>query len=353
MYEKLIRKLAEFKPTKMPVLSIYLDLRPQATGENPAVRSGEIVLKDRLNEIEKTYRPRGADLDSFLADREKIEEYVKRELPPEMRGAAIFACSAENLWETAEVGTEFENEVVVNSVPSLFQFARLLDEHDTSVVAVVDTNTARFFVTRYGRLEEVDAPDDPNTKMYRKRAVGGWKQKKYQRNIDNNRDDFSEVIVRDLEDLIQKENAKNLIIAGDEIAVTLLQDNLSPQMREILHDEILRIDMKTPRLEIKDEVREILEEIERGSSHSQADKLVGAVRGGGLGIAGVSATKQALKTGQIEMLLIDPQTENLDEETRNELIRLAAQTGANVEIIENHEKFAAMDGVGGLMRYKI
>ncbi len=69
MKEDLMRKLAEFAPTEMPVLSIYLDMRPQATGGNPGIRSGEIVLKDRLHEIAKTYAPRGADLDSFLADK--------------------------------------------------------------------------------------------------------------------------------------------------------------------------------------------------------------------------------------------------------------------------------------------
>jgi stalled ribosome rescue protein Dom34 len=199
----------------------------------------------------------------------------------------------------------------------------------------------------------MDAPDDPNTKMFRKRSTGGWKQMKYQRNIDNNRDDFSKVIVRDLEELIEKVSAKNLIIAGDEIATTLLQNNLSPQTQEILHAEVLRIDMKTPRLDIKAEAREILEEIEREDAHSQADQLVGAVRGRGLGVAGVNPTRQALKNGQIETLLIDPQTENLDEETRNELIRLAATTSATVEMVENHERFAAMDGVGGLLRYRI
>jgi stalled ribosome rescue protein Dom34 len=111
--------------------------------------------------------------------------------------------------------------------------------------------------------------------------------------------------------------------------------------------------MKTPRLDIKAEAREILEEIEREDAHSQADQLVGAVRGRGLGVAGVNPTRQALKNGQIETLLIDPQTENLDEETRNELIRLAATTSATVEMVENHERFAAMDGVGGLLRYRI
>ncbi len=353
MHEDLMKKLAEFEPTEMPVLSVYLDMRPQATGENPGVRSGDIVLKDRLNEIEKTYRPRGADLDSFLADRAKIEEFFNREMSPATSGLIIFACSAENLWETIETGAELENEVSVGEMPSLFQLARMLDEHDTAIVAVVDTNTARFFVTRYGKLKEIDAPDDPNTKMFRKRSTGGWKQMKYQRNIDNNRDDFSKVIVRDLEELIEKVSAKNLIIAGDEIATTLLQNNLSPQTLEILHAEVLRIDMKTPRLEIKDEVREILEEIEQADARLQADKLVNAVRGSRLGVAGVNPTRQALENGQVEMLLLDPQTKNLDIETRNELLQMAALSGATVEMVENHEKFAAMDGVGGLLRYKI
>jgi peptide chain release factor subunit 1 len=267
-------------------------------------------------------------------------------------GLMMFACSAENLWETVEVGAELENEVTVGATPSLFQLATMLDEHDTAIVAVVDTNTARFFVTHFGKLKEVDAPDDPNTKMFRKRALGGWKQTKYQRNIDNNRDDFSKVIARDLEELIHKTAAKNLIIAGDEIATTLLQNNLSPQTLEILHDDVLRIDMRATRLDVKDEVRELLEEIERDDARAQADKLVGAVRGRGLGVSGVDPTRQALENGQVEMLLIDPHAENLDEETREELIRLAATTGAKVEMVENHEKFAALDGVGGLLRYK-
>jgi peptide chain release factor subunit 1 len=353
MYENLIRELAEFEPTNMPVLSVYLDMRPQATGESPGLRSGFIVLKDRLHEIEKTYRPRGEDLDSFLADRAKIEEFIAGELSPRTSGLIIFACSAKGLWETIEVGAELENEVTAGETPSLFQLSRMLDEHETAVVAVVDTNTARFFVTRYGRLEEVQAPDEANTKMFRKRAMGGWKQTKYQRNIENNREDFSKVIVKDLEDLIHQVAAKNLIIAGDEIATTLLLNNLSPPTRAVLHEEILRLDIKTPRLDIKEEVREIVEEIERDSENSKADQLVAAVRGKGLGVAGVDPTRQALENGQVDTLLIDPTTENLDENMRNDLIRLAATTGANVEMVESHEKFAALDGVGGLLRYKL
>ena len=353
MKEDLMRKLAEFAPTEMPVLSIYLDMRPQATGGNPGVRSGEIVLKDRLHEIEKTYRPRGADLDSFLADKEKIEDFVENKMSPATSGLIIFACSAKDLWEVEEVGAILENEVKVGKVPSLFQLAKMLDEYDTAVIAVIDTNTARFFVTGYGKLKKFAAPDDEDTKPYNKTSGGGWSQLRYQRIVENNRDEFSEIIVADLEDLIEKVDAKNLIVAGDEIATTLLKNNLSFKAKEILYDEFLRIDIKTPRGEFEEEVRGILDDIESEDAHSQADNLVGAVRGDRLGVSGLKGTEQALKNGQVETLLLDPNAENLPEEKRNELIRLAETTDAKIEMVENHEKFSAMEGIGGLLRYKI
>ncbi len=353
MYEDLMRKLAECPPTEMPVLSVYLDMRPQATGRNPDVRSGDIVLKDRLHEIEKTYLPRGADLDSFRSDRERIENFVENEMSPATSGLIIFACTAIGLWETVEVGAELENEVAVGSVPALYQFAKLLDDHETAVVAVVDTNTGRFFVTNFGKLEETDGPDDPDNDAYHKTKAGGWSQSRYQRKVDNTREAFSKEVAADLDTLIKKVDAKNLVIAGDEIAMTLLQNNLGPAAKEILYSEILRIDEKTPRLEIKERVTGILAEIEKENALSDVERLIGAMRGDGLGVAGLNATTQALKNGQVETLLLDPNSDAFSQDIRNDVIRLAATTGANIEMVEGNEKFAAMEGVGGLLRYKL
>ena len=353
MNENILSDLAEFEPTEMPVLSVYLDMRPQATGANPGVRSGEIVLKDRLNEIEKTYRPRGEDLDSFLEDREKIREFLQNQFSNETQGLAIFACSAEKLWEAIEIGTKFENEVVVGKMPDLFQLANLLDKHEKAVVAVVDTNTARFFVTDYGRFEEVDAPDDTNKKMFRKRAMGGWKQKKYQQNIDNNREDFAKAAAHAVEELIENESANKLIIAGDEVSIPLFQDALTKRTRKILSDNVLRIDIRAPKEEVAEEVRGILEEYENEQSHDNADKAIAEFKRDGLGTIGVEATKFALENGQVETLLMDVSSDSLTEEIRNEFIRHAANTGANVDMIENHEKFKLIGGVGALLRYKI
>jgi len=353
MNENLMRELAEFEPTEMPVLSIYLDMRPQATGGNPGVRSGEIVLKDRLHEIEKAYRPRGEDLDSFLEDKEKIENFLENEFSSETQSLAIFACSAKNLWETIEVGTTFENEVVVGKIPDLFQFANLLDKHEKTIVAVIDTNTARFFVTAYGDLEEIETLDDTNKKMFRKRAMGGWKQKKYQQNIDNNREDFAKDAAHAVEELIEKEGAKKLIIAGDEVSTPLFQDALTQKTQEILSEEVLRIDIRTPKDEIAEEIRGVLEEYENEQSHDNADKAIAEFKRDGLGAIGAKATKFALENGQVETLLMDVSSDSLTEEIRNEFIRLASTSGANVDMVENHEKFTSIGGVGALLRYKI
>lgn len=352
MQEDLIRKLAAFEPTEMPVLSVYLDMRPQATGESPGIRSGEIVLRARLHEIANTYRERGNARDCFLADRERIEEFVRRDMSPATSGLIIFACSAKGLWESVEVGAELENEVTVGPVPELYQLAKMLDEHETVVVAVVDTNNARFFVTRYGRLNELDGPDDPNVQDYSKPSGGGWRQKRYQTIVDNKRRDFSQQVVEELEALIERVEAKNLVIAGNETTMTLLQDNLSPSSKKILYSEVLRIDQRAPRLDIKKDVMRIVDEIEKEKDLSLAEKLVGAIRGDGLGVAGLDATAQALKNGQVAMLLLNPSIGVISDTVRNQLIRLAVTTGANVDMVEDNETSAITDGVGALLRYK-
>ena len=71
------------------------------------------------------------------------------------------------------------------------------------------------------------------------------------------------------------------------------------------------------------------------------------MRSDGLGVAGLKRTRTALEYGQAHMLLLDPAAD-VDEKTRSQLIRLAATTGADVELIENHVPFQQ---VGGLLRY--
>lgn len=347
---ELLRRLADMEPVGLPVLSIYLDMRPQDTGEDPALRSGLVVLRDRLREIEKTFLPRGRSLVSFRKDVERIQRYLDEEFPVSAQGVAIFACSGRDLFQTVEAGVPFENLVSVGQTPDLYQLARLLDEQATSVVAVVDTNTARLFVARSGFLEEVGGPDDESV-HYRKRSMGGWSQARYQRHIDKHRADFAREAAAEIERLVNSEKAARVILAGDEVAVPLLRDALQPQVVELVHDVVPRLHIRAPADEVASEIEPILAEAEADDARAAADRLINAVRADGLGVAGLEATRRALEHGQVDELLIDPRAE-LDEDTRSELVRLATGTGATVEVVADHSAFRQLSGVGALLRYQ-
>jgi ribosomal protein L30E len=348
---QLLRKLASFDPGGALVLSIYLDGRPHTTGENPAVRPAVIVLKDRFREIEKTLLPRGQALDEFRADAARVQHFFDEHAEPWLTGVAIFACDRHQLFEVLETGVPFDDQVALEPLPDLFQLARLIDEQETAVIALVDTNTARLFVTRRGFLEEVAAPDkDPF--YYSKRNTGGLNQKRHQRRVENRRMDFAREVATALEELVTHEGATRVILAGDQVAIPLLHKALSPQLEPIVSEQVLSLDIRTPRTEVRDEVAPLLEQIEKDEGHSVTDRLIEAVREQGLGVVGPQETRDALTHGLAETLVLSDEVP-LDTQERNELVHLATLSSARVEVVQGHDQLAEAGDVGALLRYRL
>jgi ribosomal protein L7Ae-like RNA K-turn-binding protein len=350
MIRDVLRRLAEREPTDLPVLSVYLDMRQQVTGESPGRRASLTILRDRLRDIESTLGPRGEELESLQADSERIRAFLDEDFDRSAQGLAIFACSGAGLWETVESGTPFEDQVTAGSVPELFQLARLLDEQQTAVVAVVDSNTARLFVSRVDGLEEVEGPDDDSV-HYRKRSTGGWSQARYQRHIDKHHADFAAEAAEAISRLVESEQADRLIFAGDEVALTPLLDKL-PQHINDREGAILRIDIRAPLDDVAAEVAPVLREMEADSSAQAADALVAAVRSGGLGAAGYEEVVEAARIGQADLVVLAADAP-IGEEQRNELVRLAALSSAEVDVVEDHPGLARLGGVGAILRYKL
>jgi peptide chain release factor subunit 1 len=346
--DDVLRRLAEIDAGELPLLSIYLDVRPEATGERPALREGLIVLKDRLHEIRKTFLPRGASLDSFDQDAKRVNSFVETEMASSTAGLAIFACGGMGLFESIEAAAPFDNQVTVDRHADLFQLARLNEELETAVVAVVDSNTARVFAYRHARLKEVEVRDEDST-HFQKRSTGGWSQARYQRHIDKHRQDFAREMAGSIEQIIATERAEHLILAGDEVAITPLRNALSADALGKLKD-VLRIDIRAPRDAIAREVAPLLKAAERESGAAIVDQLVAEIRRGRLGVAGIAATSTALDRGQVDVLVIDGGA-NQDTEVRGNLVRRALLTGADLETVEGSAALGEFGGVGALLRY--
>jgi ribosomal protein L30E len=348
---QLLRTLAQLGPGDGLVLTVYLDLRPHRPGENPGVRAAHIFLRDRLREIEKTLLPRGQPMDDFRADAARVNRFFEEHAEPYLQGVALFACHRRQLFEVLETGVPFDDEVLLEPYPDLFQLARLADEHETAVVALVDTTTARILVTRQGFLHEVGGPSVDSV-FARHRNTGGLNHKRYQRRVRNRRMDFAREMAAALEATVEHEGATRVILAGDEVAIPFLHRALPPKLEPLVSEQVLRLDIRTPSSDVHDEVTPLLAQIESDESHDVATRLIESVREQGLGVLGTQETKDALSHGQGDTLVLAEEAPIAAQE-RNELVHLATVSGAAVETVNDHASLAAAGGVGALLRYRL
>jgi hypothetical protein len=344
---QVLRRLSERPATELPVISAYIDLRPQSAGDNPQVRSGQIVLRDRLREEERQLEPNTPAHDSFVADVERIDSFIDDALPG-AQGLAIFACHGDGLFETVATDADLDDEVTVGSTPRLLPLARLADDPQ-AVVALVDTNTLRLFASRSGALEEVGLLDDDTTD-YSRHSQGGWSQNRFQRHVDEHRAEFAELAAAAVEEVTTSEQAEIVVLAGDEVAIPLIRDRLPQQVADIVRG-VLRIDMRATPEEVTAEVMPFLDMVRAEDASDAAGRLLGAVRGDGMGVAGEDETRRALEMGQALELHVDSDADL--GPAGEELIRAAATTDARVRFVTAHAGLRELGGVGALLRFRL
>jgi peptide chain release factor subunit 1 len=347
---ELIRRVAKAESTDVPVLSAYVDVRPDAHGERPADRPEIAAVRHRLRAIQSSLEAHSPARQSLDADARRIEGTLDGEDLSGVDGLALFACSGIGLWEEVRSPEPFQTQVAAGNTADLFQLARLLDDSVSGVVAIVDTNTCRLFVTRRGALEERSGPDEPPDE-HRRHNQGGWSQARYQRHVDMQDKRFAKEAADAIDRLVETERARHVILAGDERAIPILEGELSERVRALV-DHVMHLPMRTSADDVSDEVLPILAAIEDAEARDAGDRAVGEWLAGDLGVVGIQATKTALEMGQVDQLVID-ETAGPVEEVRAELTRSAALTGASVEIVRDHPGLAQHEGVAATLRFRI
>lgn len=344
-----MRRLADATSTEAPILSCYVDVRPEANGQRPGERGDLTVVRDRLNAIGDHLAAHSEARSSFDGDRARIDEMLGGAELNDVQGLAVFACGRIGLWEAIGSQAEFDTEVSAGPTADLFQLARLLDDQVAAVVAVVDTNTCRLFVTRRGGLAERPGPDEGNAE-HRRRDMGGWSQARFQRHIDMQDRRFAKEAADAIERLVNRELPAHVLLAGDERAIAALDPQLSEGVRPLV-EHVARIDLRASLADVREEVLPILSALEEAEGQDTAERAVAGWRAGALGVVGVNATMAALEAGQVDELVLD-ESAGLDDDLRGELIRQASLTNAHVEVVRDHPEMGRHDGVAATLRYR-
>lgn len=365
-------RLVAFPPTTFPVISLYLNTEPDQHGKDEIHR----FLRRELPARGRTFEPRSADRESYERDVERIERWVEEELRPSSSGVAIFACAgAEDFFEAVQLDVPVrEHRLYVYHQPHLYELARLSDAYPRYAAVVADSRLARIFVFALGGT--VDEQEVENATINRTRA-GGWSQARFQRHVDNQRQQHVKEAVAALDRIVREEEIGHIVLAGDEVIVPTVRAELTPHLEEKVVDS-LRLDITAPEHEVLQETLRAMAEEDAREDADRVRRAVEGYRAGGLGVAGLAPTLAALVRGQVGELLVSADLEaryaepvprdsslippdlatQLPEEAAtvdlaDELVSRARSTGATVSFIENTSLLAEVDGVAALLRFTL
>lgn len=372
--DQLLNRLAAFEPTSFPVISLYLNTQPDQHGR----ANFEPFIRKEFRTRTKSYSLRSPEGESFERDAKRITEYLRDELRPSANGLAVFACAgADDFFEAVQLDAPIkEHRLYVYHQPHLYPLARLSDQYRRYAALIADTNSARLFV--FGLGERLDKESVQSTKVSRT-SVGGWSQARYQRHIENYHLHHAKEIVEALDRAVREENIEYIVLAGDEVIIPTLREQLPQHLDEKVID-VLRLDITTPEHEVLRATLEAMREQDAKDDAEKVAQLIDEYRAGGLAVVGAHDTLAALAAGQVDELFLSASLEEIhdDEEevgqplvpgapateedagkgTRtvmmaDELVTRARQTGARIIFIEAAALLADAGGVGAMLRYRL
>lgn len=367
-------ELAAFEPTGYPFISLYLNLQPDQHGRD----NFDSFVRKEFKAKAKSFPAESLELMSFNRDTTRIKAYLRDEIRPSANGLAIFACAGANdYFKAVQLNAPLKrHDLHVNERPHLYPLARVIDQFPRYVAVLADTNSARLFVFGLGKI--LSREEMQHVKLSRTQ-VGGWSQMRYQRHVDNFHLQHAKEVVEVLDRVVREEAVEHIILAGDEVIIPLLREQLPDRLSEKVID-VLRLDIRTPEHEV---LQATMDSLREHNLHTDAEKvrqLFDEYRGGGLAVVTWKDTVTAMKHGQVDELLLSASSREIganDQEFDDSgvhqhvsdappvsdiessltpadlLVTLARQTGARVTFIEDTALLSSVGGVGAMLRYRI
>lgn len=379
-----LARLAAFGPAPYPVVSLYLNAQPGPTGREQF----HTFVRKEFSARSRTYPVNSPERESLDRDLEKIGNYLETDIDPSANGVAIFACAAGELFEAVQLTAPIDqHSLYIGDQPHLYPLARIESQFPRYAAVLADTNTARIFVYATGELISEQEVKGMKT---RRTSQGGWSQARYQRHIENFHLHHAKEVVEAIERIVQQEAIDTILIAGDEVILPLLREQMPKHLSEKIVDH-MKLDTYAPADEVLKTSLAAMKRVREQSEREKVEAAIGSYRAGGLGVVGPEDTLDALIKGQVDELLIDSTVRELqgvaegsavqaaaaiggsgDErlvETvaageaaeaapdtvrfADELITKATQTSSRITFVEDSSLLADYGGVAALLRFRI
>lgn len=327
-----------------------------AGSERPSRREMEL----EINRLIDAHGPRGDVFDALQASRDRINAWLASDLDPAAQGAYIVSHEPSGVFVATGLNLPMETTVALASVPRVYKLMRMIEDHPTYAVLQADQETATLsFITHGARDRSVKLESDA---FPRRQSSGGLNQSRYKRRAEERIEAFARDTVEQVRLALDESGVDVLILAAAEVMQTALRDalpdNLDAEVASVRLQGNANSDEKIAA------TLPIAEAAERAREQAAVDRLKNAIGEGELGAAGAHDAIRKLQNGQVDTLILcdtfegagwadyelhlfgvgDVPAEHpaggdaanlVAVDLREELVRLALATGAEVEIIHS------------------
>jgi len=369
-----LRRLADVKPERGRVLSVFLNLDP-AQFATPAARSTAItsVLTEAAHRVDNADGLDHDEREALKADVDRVREALNASDLAQngTRAVAVYACGPADLLEVISLRHPVDSAVVLERSPHVEPLIADAGSERWCVV-LANRRNARLFVGDGGGLEETDRVEDD---VHSQHDQGGWSQSRYQRGVEKEKDDHLVHVAEVAFTLYQRRGFDRLLIGAPDELVNDLKGKLHPYLRERIVGRV-HLDVENSSLDdVKAAARTAIEDWSRKCEREALDRLAEGVGRGGRGAAGLASVLEALNEQRVEILLVgenlrseggrDPETgmlyagdhgpadqplERVDNIVEP-AIEKAIEQSAKVIKVRYHDDLGPLGGIGAVLRY--
>jgi hypothetical protein len=366
-----IRQLVAVKETTAPVVSCYVDLE----GGRQSYR---LTLDERTRTLRSTLdTPERETFEMALA---QIEVYLGTAVGGSTKGVAIFSRAIDGpILQALQFHVPLPNKLSIGALPSIYPLVQLKDAYHRYVVLITTQEHARILEVAVGTATRSLWAERPEL---RKRVGRIWSHEHYQNHRRDRGDKFVKEKIRLLERVVSGGGHSHLILAGSAEAVARVRGRLPKRLSDMLVDVVMA-SSRDKDADIVEATLACFIDHEQQESVITAGRLKNELRRGGLAGAGTDSTLRALRQTQVDVLVMAhayeppegwmcgacgalaavdgtdrpaacPQCGEREIRPANlqeEMVRLAEEQDAEVEIVRESDALLDLGGVGCLPRF--
>jgi len=364
--------LASVEESDAPFISCYLNLEDKPDSWRKTLDDRARVLRRLLNGNDL------ADLEEALG---KIETWLATDLLSEAKGAALFVRGTFGgaFMLPMQFAAPLPNWFAVYPTPNIYHLVELKDNYHRYVVFMALQDRVSILEVNLGAATIQAWLSQSGL---RTRVGSEWARSHYQIHREHRGDRFLREKIAVLEQLMCADGHTHLILAGDPGITARVRHALPNDLAEKLVD-VLPVSKRDRPTEVVMLTLASFLEHEEQESRTVAERLIEGLRSQNLAVAGSAATLDALRWGEVDILVMandyqpDPGwtctvCQSIGTETpetsvcphcghesvrpldiREALLRLAGQSECPVEVVEQSDALVSLGGVGCLLRTRL